>query len=440
MADIRPFRGIRFNSERFGADLTELVCPPFDVISPDEQRALYARDAHNVVRLELPADEAGDQPGARYRRAADTFAAWQGDGVLSRDEAPALYLYRCRFRAGGEELERRGLIAALGLEEWDRGIVLPHEGVLQGAIEDRTQLMQACGANFSPIWVLYRDAREATENLWKTVQGAPDATATDREGARHELWRCSDPVAVWAFHAALDSQPVYIADGHHRYTTALQFRRDHPPSHPDHAVNFVLAHIVQADDPGLPVTGIHRLISVDGAPTADEIRKGLQEAFEIEDLDGTAGELFLRVQQASGRGRGPAFGLYAPALGLRALARSRTELVPADVAGDHSEAWRRLDAAAMHAQFVDRVFPGGTAALQQSGRLTYAYSPQEVERELETGHADLALLLAGTPVAQVLAVADARDRMPQKSTFFYPKPVTGMVLASLTGSLPTPNL
>ncbi len=450
MADIRPFRGVRFSAARFGQEISPLVCPPFDVISATLQGELYERDARNVVRLELPRAAAGED---RYEQAASDYSAWLRDGVLAQDEAPALYLYRCSFSVGGEMQVRHGLIAALHLEDWERRIVLPHERVLPGPIEDRIQLMRACKANFSPIWGLYRNGQEATAAVWASVgEREPDQGATDRDGAEHAVWRCTDPDAVAALSMALSNEPIYVADGHHRYTTALQYRNEMQASSPNAASRFVMAHLVQADDPGLPVTGIHRLVRTGGEIDAKGLRSVLGEAFDLEDHDGGAASLFERLQEIEPRPHGgvasllqglqgteprpPSFGVYAPRLGISVLARLRHPGAPRAASGDHSEAWGKLDVAALHALGIDRLFAGGTQGLLAGGRLSYAYSMAEVEAAPEAGRGDLAFLIAGTPVDQVLAVADAQDRMPEKSTYFYPKPLTGMVLASLVGDVP----
>jgi uncharacterized protein (DUF1015 family) len=435
LADVRPFPGVRFNLARAGEDLSNLVCPPFDVISPEQQAALYARDPHNAVRLELPMEEPGDATG-KYRRAASEYAAWISEGVLVRDAEPALYLYECRFNHQGQSLRRRGLIAALRLEPWERRVVRPHERVLAGAIQDRIQLMRACHANFSPIWVLYRGLETQTEALWRIGEARPpEFHSVDRDGAEHAVWRCTDPAPLELFHGALLQQPVYIADGHHRYTTALQLRDELNPADPDSAANFVLAHLVQAEDPGLPVTGIHRLVRLDGETDGAALRTRLSDWFQLSAHDGDPAGLFAALQSGP---RPPAFGIYAPKLGLCHLASLKADAVPRELRGDHSEAWARLDAAAMHTLGIDRALPAGTQGLLDAGRLTYAYSVSEVEAAVETGRASVALFLAGTPVEQVLEVADAQDRMPEKSTYFFPKPLTGMVIASLDEHVPRP--
>jgi uncharacterized protein (DUF1015 family) len=304
--------------------------------------------------------------------------------------------------------------------------------------------MRACRANFSPIWGLYREAGDATSHLWDLVSGQePDVRAVDREGAEHAVWRCTDRAAVARFHETLADEPVYVADGHHRYTTALQYRQETAGADPNAASNFVMAHLVRSTDQGLPVTGIHRIVRTDGSPDAAGLRTVFSEWFDLEDHAGDAASLFARLHEPEARR--PAFGVFSPRLGITALARLKVDRIPSELAGDHSEAWRTLDAAALHTLAIDRAFAGGTQALLESGRLTYAYGVEEVERSIQSGPShhptgetsggDLALFLAGTPVEQVLAVADAQDRMPEKSTYFYPKPVTGIVFASLSGEV-----
>lgn len=442
MADVRPFRGVRFNVERFGRDLAALVCPPFDVISPDLQSELYDRHPRNMVRLELTRELPGEDGAAKYQRAANDYSAWQADQTLVKDPTPAVYGYSCKFVVDGVDYERRGLIAALRLQSWEEGVVLPHERTLAGPIEDRMQLMRACRANFSPIWLVYRGAAEATGAVWNSLRGrSVDAWVFDAEqDTEHSLWVCTEPSVLAEFHAALREEPVYVADGHHRYTTALAFRDELRGSEQlptGDAANFVLAHLVPAAEPGLTILGIHRLVRSDGDIDATALRAVLSQWFELDGAERGPAELLAELRATGGRG--PAFAVWAPRLGVAAIARLRAEAVSLDLAADRSPAWRRLDAVALHVLGIDPAFPGGTAALLAEGRLTYAHSLSEIERGLETGKGDVAFFLRGTPIEQIMAVADARDRMPEKSTFFYPKPVTGAVMASLSGEVPNPN-
>ncbi|MEA2642869.1 MAG: hypothetical protein QOF51_4263 [Chloroflexota bacterium] len=440
MADIRPIRGLRYNAARFGRDISSLVCPPFDVISPAEQSQLYERHPKNAIRLELTRQGPGDAPDARYQQAAVDFAAWRDEGTLVEESAPALYAYAEEFD-GGRRV-RRGLIAAMCLEPWERRIVLPHERTLSAAKADRMALMQACMANFSPIWGLYRDADGVTGQLWASIgDRAPDEEAVDGEGVRHRVWAVTDTGLAAQFHEALDDAPVYIADGHHRYTTALIFRDELRQQantwDADAAPNFVLTYLVEGSDPGLVVLGTHRLIKAPSGVDEATVRKTLAEDFELQDVEGGPTGLLARLEQLP---EGPAFAVWAPSHGMSLIARLRDpQGVPESVAEGHSAAWRRLDLAALHSVAIDRLFPEGTTELSESGRLTYPRSISELDKAVATGAADLAFLLRATPVGQIMAVADAGDLMPEKATFFYPKPQSGMVIASLRGSVPLPT-
>jgi uncharacterized protein (DUF1015 family) len=415
------------------------VCPPYDVISPGEQAAFYEKHPHNAIRLELTRSDLNDRSdNDRYRRAASDFAAWQSENVLIREPAPALYAYSHAFTLDGMQRERRGLLAALRVEPWDRRTVRPHERTLSGPKRDRLELMRASRANFSPIWGLYAEAPNATRDLWETISASePDAEATDGEGVVHRTWVVTDPSLIRSFHSRLSDSPVYIADGHHRYETAMHYEAERCSAEPcsaDAAVHFTLAYLVDVADPGLIVLGTHRLIRSPRPLDAEEVARTLDASFDLErGADGPTA-LLEALQLAGDR---PAFAVWAPPLGLSAVARLRDGAVAEAVAADKSEAWRKLDLAALHTLAIDRIYPEGTSELSESGRLLYARAIHDVERAMGAGEIDLAFLVRHTAVQQVTAVADAGDLMPEKSTYFYPKPVTGLAIASLDGDIPT---
>ncbi len=388
-----------------------------------------------MVRLELTREEPTDRSEVdRYGRAAELFAEWQSAGVLTRDPAPALYAYDQDFSLEGARQHRRGLLAALRIEPWDRRVVLPHERTLSGPKRDRFELMRACRANFSPIWGMYARAPNATTELWASISAQePDQEAVDRDGVTHRIWGVTDPGQVRRFHEAVADSPVYIADGHHRYETALAYENETCGSSPcsaDAAAHFTLAYLVDVADPGLIVLGTHRLIHSPHPLDAEQVRGTLEESFELERADGPAS--MLDRLGADGR---PAFGVWAPRLGLSAVARLHGDEVPESAAPGRSRAWRRLDLAALHTLAIDRVYPEGTSVLSESGRLMYSRAVEEVEQAVGAGEVDIAFFVRHTSVHQVTDVADAGDLMPEKSTYFYPKPVTGLAIASLEGEI-----
>jgi len=414
------------------------VCPPYDVISPDDQAALYAKHPYNAIRLELTRSEPADRSEAdRYRRAADDFATWQSANVFIREPAPALYACSQEFTVDGSRLERRGLLAALRVEPWEKRTVRPHERTLSGPKRDRLELMRACRANFSPIWGLYANAPDATADVWDGIsRREADAEALDRDDVLHRVWAVTDPALLRSFHDRLSDSSVYIADGHHRYETAMHYEDERCGTgtcSADAAVHFTLAYLVDAADPGLIVLGTHRLIRSPRPLRAEEVRRTLESSFELETLTVSPRVLLETLGTDDDR---PTFGVWAPSLGLSALARLREDAVPEGAAPGKSSAWRKLDLAALHTLAIDRIYPEGTSKLSESGRLLYARAIQDVENAMNADEVDISFLVRHTSVHQVMAVADAGDLMPEKSTYFYPKPVTGLVIASLEGDIP----
>jgi uncharacterized protein (DUF1015 family) len=434
LADVRGFSGLRYNTERFGRDLTEIVCPPYDVITPPEQDALRERHPYNVIRLELPKDGDGR---SRYELAAETFRSWLAERAMVREAEPALYAYLTEFEVEGAPQRRRGVLGALRVEPWSAGEVRPHERTFAGPKQDRLELMRACGANFSPIWTLYRDPSGATDALWASLEGrAPDEEAIGDDRVRHRVWVVRDPQLIKGFQTALAEDSVYIADGHHRYETALTFRDERMGQGAlgqDEAPRFVLTYLVEASDPGLVVRGTHRLVRPHEEFTRERLMGVLEPSFEVAEFTGTPSQMLLTLQEDESR---PAFGVWAPGAGMQLIARLRDPIgVPEELSGGHSSAWRRLDLAVLHTLAIDRLYGLPTTELSDEGFLSYPRNLGEVESAIESGEAQVAFLVRNTPVEHILSVADAGDLMPEKSTFFVPKPVTGMVMASLEGAL-----
>jgi uncharacterized protein (DUF1015 family) len=249
----------------------------------------------------------------------------------------------------------------------------------------------------------------------------------------------TDAERVRDFEQALSDLPVYIADGHHRYETAMRYRtdvRNETDGRPSAAANFVLAYLVESSDPGLFVLGTHRLLKLPRSVGRDEVQATLSSWFELQPVTESPGALLAALVSEEA---GSAFGVWSPRLGLSLLARRQDpDGVPSGLADGHSAAWRRLDLAALHVLGIDQLCSEGTSTLSEAGLLRYARTLEEVEAALTDGSADVAFLVRHTPVGQVMAVADAGDLMPEKSTYFYPKPLSGLVLASLEGDLAPP--
>lgn len=432
MPEIRPFRALRFDPESVG-DLGRIVAPPYDVIGANEHRALLARHPRNAVRLDLPAEEPGDAPDDRYRRAARTFAAWRSDGTLHKDPHPSIYLYEQSYRVpgGSETRVQRGFFGRLRLEPFGAGSgVLAHERTLSGPREDRYKLLRATGANMSPVVALYDDPAGRVAALLEALMGAPaEADVTDDDGTRHRVWAVADdgPAgdAVDELLALAGESPLTIADGHHRYETALRYRDERRMTRScdtDPAYDFILALLLDTGQP-LTVLATHRIVRDlgDVAGSLADRLAGLFEALPASRVD--LGDRFGSPSGPGGEGR---LGLWTRAGGAILVAR-RAAFVPLLPAG--SAAMRGLDVTLLQVAFEDAcgIDPASAAA---GGRLAYTKTAAEAMAAVDAGTdgADAAFLLDPTPVAAITAVAAAGDVMPQKSTYFYPKALTGLLI------------
>ncbi len=451
MADVRPLPGIRYALE---SDLAAVVTPPYDVISPEAQARYYARDPHNIIRLELGRDERGDDElGNRYTRAALTFAEWRVSGVL-RQDAPALYLYEQRFSipgAGGAR-KRRGLFARVRIEPWEEGVVLPHERTLSKPKDDRLKLTRATAATLSPIMALYDDADGELAALFgKTARRKPEVAFTDEAGEEHRLWPLRDAPLIARVADFFRDRQLYIADGHHRYETALAYREELRETRrelpPDDAANFTLMALSAIEDPGLVVLPTHRIVRGVAPERLTVFRDELRAYFEVTPLGELGGLATLNVAEtlaaltAAGEGgRRVAFVMVTPdgAFLLRQTAGGEAAMDALDPtrAGDHagvSEAWRRLDVAGLHELVLTRGLGINEQMVRVGEGVTYTRDASAAVEAVHGGAdgAQLAFLLNPTPPTAIRDVARAGDRMPQKSTYFYPKLITGLVINPL---------
>jgi uncharacterized protein (DUF1015 family) len=423
MADVRPFRALRYAPN---LDLAAALSPPFDIISPDQQRALHERSPHNAVHIELAMDDNGD----RYQRAAETLLRWRSDGTLLREEAPSFYLYDQQFERDGVPYSRRLIFARLRLEPWDKGIVLPHEETFGAPKEDRMRLLRAIHTNTSPVFLIYRDHDriiEATLNGATATEAVADFTGDD--GQRHTLRRIDDPRTTEALSAAFELETLYIADGHHRYETALAYREERRAAangwtgaEPE---NFALVALASAADPGLLILPIHRVT----AATTDigDALARLRGIFSVQDLP-----MRSDLTEALAKHATRAFGLLWGARGdpylltLRDDDRSSALMPPG-----RSAAWRSLDYAIANHVILRYALELTEAQMSDYGVVWFTEAFNEAVRDVRKGRGRYAVIMNPVPITRVLDVADRSERMPQKSTFFYPKVPTGLVFNPL---------
>jgi uncharacterized protein (DUF1015 family) len=423
VADVRPFRALRYAPH---LDFAAAISPPFDVISPDQQRALHERAPYNAVHIEL----AETDRGGRYQRAASALHGWLRDGTLQLDEAPAFYLYDQTFERDGKSYTRRLLFARLRLEPWDKGIVLPHEQTFGAPKEDRMRLLRAIRTNTSPVFLIYRDHDQQIDSVLQSSAASLVADFTGDDGQQHLLHRLDDPRILDALTAAFEIEVLYIADGHHRYETALAYRDECRAAASawsgDEPENFAMVALASARDAGLLVLPIHR-VTTGGRPLGEALDR-LASSFAVEKH--TSLESLTSVLAA--HRDDTAFGLIsADADELLLLTVKDRSAVDSLLPQERSDAWRSLDYAIANHAILKHGLGLTDEQMSDYETLWFTEDANEAFHDIRSGRARYAVLMNPVAVERVLDVADSGERMPQKSTFFYPKVPTGLVFNPL---------
>ena len=441
MAGIIPFRGVRYNHS---AKLSKLVAPPYDVISPQYRQELYDRDPHNVVRIDFGMSEEGDSAASnQYTRAAKSLKRWIGDGILRREEKPSLYLYEVEYETpAGEKKSMRGFICLLRLEEWDKGIVLPHEGTLKGPKADRFELLKSAAASASQVFSLYSDPEKKISKVFDSAYAKPPSgEATDDDGSVHRIWVLTDPKTIDAVQKDMTDKKVFIADGHHRYETALAYR-DYRRSETvawtgEEGFNFFPMFLSNMDEDGLTVLPTHRLISDAGELTLDAVLERSSHYFKVKrfsfltENEYDARSEFLRSLSEAGK-NSHSFGFCwdsAPCYYLLTLKDMDT--VTKAQWCPRSDTYCNLDVTILHSLIVERVLGIDTERIAVSQPVQFEKNADRAIERVAAGEFAMCFLLNPTKVREVKEVALAHEIMPQKSTYFYPKLLTGLVIADL---------
>ena len=442
MADIRAFRGYRYDQGRAGA-LSEVVAPPYDVVDAALQQQLYDASPYNAIRLELTKDDPADTEGQnKYARAAQTLSGWVFDEVIQQDSNRCLYVCEQTFEIEGHTYTRRGFMARVRLEEFGKGKIYPHEETMSGPKEDRLKLYRATGMNLSPVFGLYPDPKnEVYAHLDALLLKTLPREATDHLGVTTRLWPIFDEKVVSAICGAMVEKPVYIADGHHRYETGVKYRDekvalaesngDRPD--PEAAYNFILMHLVSMGDPGLVILPTHRLVSGFPGLTAAKLKQILEPHFVVE-LEGAGAEAAQGMWEAiEYDGAQGMLGFHTAADDRWLVARFVNESLMTQLAEGHSDPWRELGVAVLHHAVLNHLLPDalGGFALGSTANCRYVHLVSEVEAALRAGECSLAVLVPPASMAHVELIAGNREKMPPKSTYFYPKLLTGLVFNSL---------
>lgn len=425
MATLRSFKGLRY-TEKAG-DIARVVCPPYDIISPQAAESYRAASPYNVIRLEL-SGEADPYAGAR-----DTLKQYLREGVLREDGADSLYIYSESFSHGGRDYSFAGLIGQVGLCPFSEGVVLPHEETLSKAKDDRFRLVSATGCNFSQVYSLYHDGEG--EHSTRAMIGAytaahrPEIGFTDGDGVTHRLWPVTDRAFIDRAAAQFRDRKLYIADGHHRYETSLNIQKARAEAGliagEGDGANFIMMMLVDIENPGLVIFPTHRVLKNLGQFDLAQVLQAAGEHFEIEHGSDLA-DIGPRLDSAYARGD-KAFALCAGGDGWHLLTL-RDPGVMAALQPDRSAAYRGLDVNILHSLILERQFGIDRANMAAGNNLVYTRDRDEAIALAQRGEAQCAFLINPTRVDEVAAVAAAGEKMPQKSTYFYPKLITGLVI------------
>ncbi len=427
MAHIVPFRGIRYDKEKVG-DITNVVSPPYDRIYEHEQAILYERSPYNIVRIVKGKPSSKDNGEDVYTRAAGYLAEWLQEGVLMCDEKPALYVYHQEYNFAGEQLTRKG-VTALGKLEPEK--VHAHERTLKGPKEDRLRLLRACEANFGHIFMLYSDPiRAADKALQEAIVGKlAMIEARDDFGNRHLVWQVTDPEVICQVQKALADKDLYIADGHHRYETAVNFMREchkkgWKPAAPESCEARMMT-LFNIDEPGMTIRPIHRMVHAVPDFDPERFLAKAEEHFVV-----TRHSSLTEMEAATKAGQKQhTLGCYTGE--IFATLTLRDVAIMDELITDRSTDWKRLDVSILHTAVLERLFDIDAEALEEQRNVTYVVDAARGIEMVNEGNEQLLFLMNATTPNEVRRVADHCEKMPQKSTDFYPKLLTGLVLSKM---------
>lgn len=436
MADIRAFRGYRYDLGRVGA-LSDVIAPPYDVIDPALQQQLYDRSPYNVIRLILNREEPSDtETDNRYTRAARFLKDWQHEGVLKQDSARSLYVYQQEYEVAGRRHTRSGFLARVRLEAFGLGRIYPHEETMSGPKTDRLKLFRATAMNLCPVFGLFPDETGAVQSkLNEAIRQALPLEATDHLGVISRLWPVSDQHVVSTVIGLIGPKPIFIADGHHRYETGLRYLEEMHAAgevrNAESAPNFIMMMLVSMSDPGLLILPTHRLVSGIPDTTASQLAQALSGYFDLETIghgDKGACDTWELIEADGGQ---QVLGLGTVADGVWQLARFRKPQVMEELAREHSPRWRELAVSILHVCVLGQLLPkkiGGQPECR------YVHLLREVTKACAEKSCRLAVLVPPATLQHVEQIAGNLEKMPPKSTYFYPKLLSGLVFNPLKGN------
>ena len=421
---VEPLRALLYNQDRIG-DLREVVAPPYDLIGADRQNELYDRSPYNIVRLELGRED------DRYAASAATLARWRAEDILRVSARPAIYLYTQLFEVGGRKLKRDGLVVRVRLEDFSPGRILPHEKTFPAAKADRLRLLTALDTNVSSIFGLYSGTHTELDALIGSASTrAPLANVVDDLGIQNELRAIEAPEEIGAVQNALETSLILIADGHHRYETALNYRKLRRTADGDsltlRSYDYTLMTLVARDSPGLVILPTHRVVKQLDANALASFEDRAREVFEVEEFD----DRDRMRAELTRRGRGT-IGIALRRSRKLWLLRLRDRLALETALPQTPPVVRELDVSTLHALVFDRIFGVRPDAIKAGGNLEYSIDAEGALEAVASGRADGAFLMNPPSIEDVQQVSDSGATMPEKSTYFYPKLITGLFMNPL---------
>jgi uncharacterized protein (DUF1015 family) len=437
MAHIEPFRALRYDPAR--VSISQVVTQPYDKITPEMQDGYYAASPHNLVRVILGKEHANDHTGDnRYTRAAQSFRDWRQQRIFLQDAQPSLYLYVQRFTApgGAGELERRGIIALGRIEDYSAGVIFRHEQTLAKPKADRLELLRATRAHFGQLFMLYSDPATEIDRLLAPT-GNPDLETKDEYGVLHQMWKISDPRLVNQVQTTMRDKKLVIADGHHRYETALNYRNErraaagNPTPSPGAApapYDLVMMTLVNMDSPGLVILPTHRVVHGLPSFSAAAFRDGACPLFSVDEVDASvdAARASVILREAGRMGTA-----LLAVTADRVFLLDRAKLVSPEIFAGWSLRQQALDVVQLHKCMLERVLGISEEAIRDQKNVRYIRDIGEAMAQVRSGAANVAFLMNPARMAQVRDIAFFGEVMPQKSTDFYPKLLTGLTIYAL---------
>ena len=440
MAEIIPFKGILYNLEKIN-NFADVITPPFDVISKKDQQKFYKSHPNNIIRLILGKSGQKDtNQNNRYTRAADQFNNWLSDGIMIQDTKPAFYLTAIDFSFENRKVTRYGLIALIRLEPFEKGVVLPHEKTFSGVRSERLELMKACRANLSSIFSLYADRNHVFDLLKEAaLKNEPDLNFTDASGILHRLWRITDTNLHRHVFDSMKGSKIFIADGHHRYETALKYREylseNDPDFNEDHPANYVMMYLCSMEDPGLVILPAHRMLrEVDESRLNTSIEKA-ENYFDIKSISfkeetfEKAREEFISCLKSDVSKN--TIGIFVKNRLKFYLLMLKPNVMEQKFGNEIPESLKYIDVTVLTRLIFMEILGFDRARLDNDKLIGYSSIAEEAVEKVNAGKYDIAFILNPTRIEQVRRIAEEGLIMPRKATYFYPKVIVGQVLNKL---------